>query len=228
MPGQTMGNGRWTRERRETEYYRLSRLRAERKLAAIERRRSVREAKKSIRVMKDEVANQIAQIVEDRAFATRPTYQIPPNWKATHIERPQAFYKVVACKDDKFVSVYDGETEFALGKTYKTQRGTPSGWAPMAECFFAWNSPLGALNAAFPVGSKAGVLPRVLLKVEGRGNCYEEHEVFPGGSSRWTGSVALSSVRVCRIMTDAFRESSADKVLLPDFTLPRRPPPLPP
>jgi hypothetical protein len=29
-------------------------------------------------------------------------------------------------------------------------------------------------------------------------------------------------------MTDAFRESSADKVLLPDFTLPRRPPPLPP
>ena len=115
MPGQTMGNGRWTRERRETEYYRLSRLRAERKLAAIERRRSVREAKKSIRVMKDEVAKQIAQIVEDRAIATRPTYQIPPNWKATHIERPQAFYKVVACKDDKFVSVYDGETEFALG-----------------------------------------------------------------------------------------------------------------
>ena len=110
-----MGNGRWTRERRETEYYRLSRLRAERKLAA-ERRRSVREAKKSIRVMKDEVAKQIAQIVEDRAFATRPTYQILPNWKATHIERPQAFYKVVACKDDKFVSVYDGETEFALGK----------------------------------------------------------------------------------------------------------------
>ena len=87
---------------------------------------------------------------------------------------------------------------------------------------------LRALIAAFPEGSKAGKLPCVLLKVEGRGNCYEEHETFPGGSSRWTGSVALSSVRVCRIMTDAFRESSADKVLLPDFTLPRRPPPLPP
>lgn len=56
MPGQTMGNGRWTRERRETEYHRLSRLQAERKLAAIERRRAVREARKSVRVMKDEVA----------------------------------------------------------------------------------------------------------------------------------------------------------------------------
>ena len=228
MPGQTMGNGRWTRERRETEYHRLSRLQAERKLAAIERRRAVRESRKSVRVMKDEVAKQIAQIVEDRAFATRPTYQIPPSWKATHITRPQAFYKVVACRDDKFVSVVDGDTEFALGKTYKTRRGTPSGWAPMSECFLAWNSPLGALNAAFPEGSKATGLPRVLLKIEGRGNAYEEHEVFRGGHSRWTGQISLGAIKVCRIMTDAFRNTSADKVLLPDFHIPQKFPPLMP
>ena len=177
---------------------------------------------------KDEVAKQIAQIVEDRAFATRPTYQIPPSWKATHITRPQAFYKVVACRDDKFVSVVDGDTEFALGKTYKTRRGTPSGWAPMSECFLAWNSPLGALNAAFPEGSKATGLPRVLLKIEGRGNAYEEHEVFRGGHSRWTEQISLGAMKVCRIMTDAFRNTSADKVLLPDFHIPQKFPPLMP
>ena len=63
--------------------------------------------------------------------------------------------------------------------------------------------PLGALEAAFPRGSKAKHAPRVLLKIEAAGNAYECHETKRKGmASKWTGKVAVTRFRVSRIMTD--------------------------
>ena len=118
---------------------------------------------------------------------------------------------MVACVDDKLVSIYDGVTEYVLGRWYQTRRG--SVWPPLDQCYFAFSSPLGALDAAFPAGSKAKNAPRVLLKIEAVGNLYECHEVKRAGArQRWTGKVGLTRFRVARIMTDAFRESALDKL----------------
>ena len=145
----------------------MGRLIAERKLAAIARRRARAAVGETASRLKDEVAKQVAQIDDDRAYAVRPTFQIPPNWKCTHLNAPTEFYKVVACVNERFVSVYDGATEYELGRWYQTKRG--STWPPLDQCFFAFSAPLGALEAAFPRGSKAKHAPRVLLKIEAVG-----------------------------------------------------------
>ena len=169
----------------------MGRLIAERKLAAIARRRARAAVGETASRLKDEVAKQVAQIDDDRAYAVRPTFQIPPNWKCTHLNAPTEFYKVVACVNERFVSVYDGATEYELGRWYQTKRG--STWPPLDQCFFAFSAPLGALEAAFPRGSKAKHAPRVLLKIEAVGNAYECHETKRKGmASKWTGKVAVT------------------------------------
>ena len=64
------------------------------------------------------------------------------------------------------MSVYDGQTEYVLGHTHCAKRGG-RGWPPMDACFFAFDTPLKALEAAFPKDSKALKHPRVLIKVGG-------------------------------------------------------------
>jgi RNase P protein component len=197
------------RAERVEEIHAMGRLIAERKFAAIARRRARAAVGETASRLKDEVAKQVAQIDDDRAYAVRPTFQIPPNWKCTHLNAPTEFYKVVACVNERFVSVYDGATEYELGRWYQTKRG--STWPPLDQCFFAFSAPLGALEAAFPRGSKAKHAPRVLLKIEAVGNAYECHETKRKGmASKWTGKVAVTRFRVSRIMTDAFRESALD------------------
>lgn len=196
---------------RHEQFAQMSRIEAERRLAAIERKRARVAIVETAGRLKDEVARQIAQVDDDRAHSVRPTYQIPPNWKCAHLPRPTEFYKVVACVDDKLVSIYDGVTEYVLGRWYQTRRG--SVWPPLDQCYFAFSSPLGALDTAFPAGSKAKNAPRVLLKIEAVGNLYECHEVKRAGArQRWTGKVGVTRFRVARIMTDAFRESALDKL----------------
>ena len=98
------------------EFHRYNRLAAEKKLARLERRRVTRQTVKDAWRLKDEVAQHVAQIEDDRAHSLRPTHQIPNNWKCVHIPEKREFYKVVACTDETFVSVYDGKTEYVLGR----------------------------------------------------------------------------------------------------------------
>ena len=100
-----------------------NRQEAERKLARLEKRRATRQTLREARRMKDEVAQQIAQIDDDRMHSLRPTHQIPPNWRCVHIGKKRDFYKVVACTDNSFVSVYDGKTEYVLGREMTTVVG---------------------------------------------------------------------------------------------------------
>lgn len=104
-------------------FYAHNRLEAERKLARLEKRRATRQTLREARRMKDEVAQQIAQIDDDRMHSLRPTHQIPPNWRCVHIGKKRDFYKVVACTDNSFVSVYDGKTEYVLGREMTTVVG---------------------------------------------------------------------------------------------------------
>ena len=83
----------------------MRRLNAEARLASVERARARRAVAETTTRLKDEVARQIAQIEDDRAHATRPTHQIPSNWRCAHIDTPRTLYKVVACVGDAFVSV---------------------------------------------------------------------------------------------------------------------------
>jgi hypothetical protein len=95
---------------------------AEMRLTKVERGRTTRRAVAKALLLKDEVAAQIAQLDDDRIRSLRPSHQIPHNWKCVHIAERQDFYKVVACTDKTFVSVYDGKTEYVLGGV-KGERG---------------------------------------------------------------------------------------------------------
>ena len=202
----------------EDGYSEMRRLNAERRLASVERQRARRAVSETAARLKDEVAHQIAQICDDRAYGTRPTFQIPNNWRCTHFPERTIMYKVVACVNDTFVSVYDGNTVYELGKTYKSQRGA-AGWPPLDQCFFAYREPVGALQAGFPKGSVAKHYPRVLLKIETKGNAYEQcvYQKFKGNATQKpSGKTAVTSFRVMRVMTDAFRESALDKLRFGD------------
>lgn len=102
----------------------------------------------------------------------------------------------------------DTSRPYRAGHTHETKRGA-HGWPPMDACFFAFDTPLKALEAAFPKDSKALKHPRVLVKLESKGNAYECHQVN-GMSSRWTGKIALTKVKVTRIMTDAFMRTRGE------------------
>ena len=195
----------------------MRRLNAEARLASVERARARRAVAETTTRLKDEVARQIAQIEDDRAHATRPTHQIPSNWRCAHMETPRIMYKVVACVGDAFVSVYDGRTTYELGRVYQSRRG--AGWPPLDQCFFSWTEPVGALQAGFPRGALAKTHPRVLLKIEASGNAYEccAHARFKGNATqKGTGKMAVTRFRVLRVMTDAFRTSALDKLRFPD------------
>ena len=93
------------------------------------------------------------------------------------------------------MSIYDGETEYVLGKTMHAKRGG-GGWAPLECCFFVHRTPLQALEAALPVKSKQGGAPRVLIRVTAEGRGYE----MSGG----TNKLAFPVIHVRQLLTDAF------------------------
>jgi hypothetical protein len=195
----------------------IRRLDAEVRVAAVQRAHTRRAVAETVSRLKDEVARQIAQIEDDRAHAVRPTHQIPNNWRCVHFETPVILYKVVACVNDAFVSVYDGKTTYELGRRYQSRRG--SGWPPLNECFFAFGTPAGALQAGFPSRSIAKHHPRVLLKIEALGNAYEccNHVRFQGNQTqKGTGKMAVTEFKAVRVMTDAFRASALEKLRFPD------------
>lgn len=72
--------------------------------------------------------------------------------------------QVVAASGGKLVSVFDGETEYHLGRWIRSKRGA-IGWPPLDSCFYACPSPEAAIAVAFPKNSRLSKAPRVLLQV---------------------------------------------------------------
>jgi hypothetical protein len=65
---------------------------------------------------------------------------LPTAWTPIHLDEPNEFYKVVAADAfDRLVSVYDGTTEYHMGRTHRAKRGT-SQWAPMETCYFVYRT----------------------------------------------------------------------------------------
>jgi hypothetical protein len=46
----------------------------------------------------------------------RPLRWIPSNWRCVHVAPRTVVYKVVACTNSTFVSVFDGVSEYVLGR----------------------------------------------------------------------------------------------------------------
>ena len=183
------------RAERVEEIHAMGRLIAERKLAAIARRRARAAVGETASRLKDEVAKQVAQIDDDRAYAVRPTFQIPANWKCTHLNAPTEFYKVVACVNERFVSVYDGATEYELGRWYQTKRGARGRRSISASS-----------RSAPPRRARGGVPERLQGEARaqgaqdrGRGERVRVPRTTKGMASKWTGS-RRDAIRVSRII----------------------------
>lgn len=86
----------------------------------------------------------------------------PPKAAAS---RAGVYYKAVAVTDDgRYVSVYDGETEYRIGTamTQAVRKGHNGG-------YYVYATEADARRASVPTDSVAADLPRVVLQVEARG-----------------------------------------------------------
>ena len=147
-------------------------------------------------------------IEDHRLELLKPSAVVPTSWRCTYLPQRMDFYKVVAATPARtLVSVFDGVTDYKLGHTMQAKRGA-GGWPPLDCCFFAYDSPLKALQAAFPEKSVRRDAPRVLIRVTAEGKMYEHHKEEQG-VSQWTGKVALTKLTVRQLMTDAFTRGHA-------------------
>lgn len=71
--------------------------------------------------------------------------------------------QVVAAHKGRLCSIFDGTTEYHMGKWLVAKRGTS--WPPLDACYYAHSTPEAAVAAMFPRSSKLFKAPRVLLQV---------------------------------------------------------------
>lgn len=153
---------------------------------------SLSKLKAGIRQYQKVVRDESAELVKKRVQHLKPCI-LPPGYRAICCSTQKEFYKVVAAVSNpaRLVSVFDGHTEYNLGKTLLAKRGS-SGWAPLDCCFFVYEDPQAALCAPFPKRSKSRQESRVLLKVRCSGRGYQKGDKF-----------AFTSITPILILTDA-------------------------
>ena len=136
---------------------------------------------------------ELLNMEEQHVRKLRSQAHIPRNFVTIQLHEPRTFYKVVAAVGTKLVSIFDGTTEYHLGRIRLAPRGA-CGYAPLDCCSFVWPTPQQAVNAAFPASAKALHAPRVLAKVTcwGRGYVDERYQKY-----------AFAYTRVDRFITDA-------------------------
>lgn len=115
----------------------------------------------------------------------KPSTQIlfDKRWLTAFVSEPIWMYKVVATTlSGKLLSIYDGKTEYRLGRRQRARRGAAS-WPPITCCFFCYPSVHQAIAASLPSSSKLRGQPRVILKLrcEGRAYVHNNRHVTSGG-----------------------------------------------
>ena len=104
-------------------------------------------------------------------------------WLTTFVSEPVYMYKVVATTlSGKLLSIYDGKTEYRLGRRQRARRGAAS-WPPITCCFFCYPSVHQAIAASLPAASRLRGQPRVILKLrcEGRAYVHNNRHATSGG-----------------------------------------------
>eukprot|EP00873_Tetraselmis_striata_P002830 jgi/Tetstr1/423094/TSEL_013864.t1 len=149
----------------------------------------VRQLKKQLLKLKRKNGRTIERTVEARWQLVRPEprllYCLPEGWKASTLPAPSLFYKaraprlptstqVVAVVGTRMLSVFDGMTEYELGRRLSARRGVglPLGWPPLECCFYAYTTPEQAVNTEFPRNSALLHAPKLLIQVRAAGRAY--------------------------------------------------------
>lgn len=86
------------------------------------------------------------------------------SWLKLSVALHSVQQQVVGASGGKLVSIFDGETEYHLGRWIRSKRGAV-GWPPLDSCFYACPSPEAAIEVTFPKNSRLSKAPRVLLQV---------------------------------------------------------------
>ena len=144
--------------------------------------------------LQEGLAEECERMEEEHVVLLRPQAHVPRNFEPIWLAEPRTFYKVVAAVGNKLVSVFDGTTEYHLGRVRLAPRGA-CGYAPLGCCSFVHTTPQQAVNAAFPVHAKALHAPRVLAKVTCFGRGYVDVRRYE--------KFAFPYVRVDKFITDA-------------------------
>lgn len=93
----------------------------------------------------------------------REVKRIDPPAKASR-EGGENYYKAVAVVDGRFVSIFDGETEYTIGQELQQAARQEHGGG-----FYVYKSIDEAQSVTVPNGSKAGNAPRAILRIKAAG-----------------------------------------------------------
>mmetsp|Transcript_31675 Transcript_31675/g.69228 ORF Transcript_31675/g.69228 Transcript_31675/m.69228 type:complete len:208 (+) Transcript_31675:181-804(+) len=142
---------------------------------------ALKKVEAALRQLKSEVENDTTRLQQQRHELIKPTRRLflPDKWTAIRLSKPQDFYKTVAASDlGMLVSVFDGNTQYNLGRTLTAKRGL-SAWAPMDACYFVYKTKEQAIHGLFPKKSACSEnCARVLIHVKCHGNGYQSGDMF--------------------------------------------------
>lgn len=160
----------------------------------------VRQLKKELLKLKRKNEKAVERTVESRWELVRPEprilYCLPEGWQASTLSAPSFYYKVVAVVGERMLSVFDGLTEYELGRTLSSRRGVgrPLGWPPLDCCFYAYSTPEQAVNTEFPRNSALRTAPKLLIQVLAEGRAYRNQEMGVWAFTNLTPTLLLSDV----------------------------------
>lgn len=130
--------------------------------------------KDSITDLRNLVTRDVMSVLFNRHELAKPSSSLVYNrvWLTTFVSEPIIMYKSVAtAKVGKLLSIYDGETEYNIGRKLLSKRGSAS-WPPINCCFFCYPTIHQAILATLPLKSKLRYQPRVIIKLLCQGRAY--------------------------------------------------------
>ncbi|GMH39735.1 hypothetical protein BSKO_07633 [Bryopsis sp. KO-2023] len=125
----------------------------------------------SVKLRQEHVSEEIKRIQASRFQLVKPGLNLLDLWTPVRLEEPGVFYKVVSAANGSLFSVFDGTTEYHLGRWSVAKRGA-IGWPPLHACYFGYPTPPQAVAADFPRTSKLVDAPKVLVQILAKGRAY--------------------------------------------------------
>lgn len=132
----------------------------------------VKKAEVDYKAIKDKVQNDIKKTRTTLLELYEPDIFLAKCWSPVELTSPVILYKVVAAKQGKLLSIFDGSTEYDLGKWKRSATGAAS-WPPVMDCFFCYSTPQEAAQARFPSSRKLSESPKVLIQLLALGKAYQ-------------------------------------------------------
>eukprot|EP00891_Asterochloris_glomerata_P004703 jgi/Astpho2/4703/fgenesh1_pg.00067_%23_186_t len=158
----------------------------------LDKQNSRAQVKRVLQELHHKVQLDLFSLKSSRLALCYPDLLLPQQWHPEVLQDTLHFYKVVAVQFRKLLSVFDGTTQYQIGKKLYAKQGAGS-WAPLGACLYAYRTPQQALSATFPAHSRLLGSPKVLIQLRASGRAYR-HDNGMWALAACTPSLLITAV----------------------------------